>query len=140
MVSKCKYCGEAIVDTRRVNKPVKIYCSESCGKRYNAKKNYKKLRNNPEFKARAYKRLKKWIKNNKEKNRTYMRNYMNNVVGQKYYWKHRERNRENHNRMNSEYYHRNKLWIAKRRVELKAMKLEAQSQSHSKITKQSPLI
>ena len=62
---KCKNCKGKV--EKNWSRPTKKFCSPECRTRYNARKHYKIVKNNPEYKKMRKKYFKKWLNKNRER-------------------------------------------------------------------------
>ncbi len=72
----CLLCGK---DTNQKTIRVKNYCNILCRAKYNMRKRYLIIKDDPEYKNLAKIRSMNWYQRNKERHQKYMREYMRKI-------------------------------------------------------------
>jgi hypothetical protein len=87
MKKYCLNCGKELIkkpNKKRLN-PIRNHCDSTCKTRYNSKKRYYKLKDDPEEMKKRSNRIKKWYakpENKSKQNNRVLKNYYKN----KFYW------------------------------------------------------
>jgi len=72
MQKKCKGCYKLFITSNKR----KMFCEKVCRYRFNAKKTYLRIKDDPKYKEDMRKRVKAWIENNRQHfNEMCLRNY-----------------------------------------------------------------
>ena len=65
-LNQCRYCGkEIIIDSSKKKGQPRKYCDIICRTRFNAKSNYQKNKNNPEYKLKRRQQFQIWVVKNR---------------------------------------------------------------------------
>lgn len=76
----CLECNKEFVPISRVHK----FCSQRCRLRFNARKRWLIMRNDPDYKSKIRENSKRWYQKNKTKHNLRMRDYMREYYRKKY--------------------------------------------------------